>query len=619
MGLTADEQRELNQLEGEVGHVSQGARPGLSADEHDELASLEKEVGHAVPKASASKTENEPGILDTVLHGVAAAGKFIDSYAGAPTRAAIGAYQHGKPMGAAFANQFGEDPATAPTGHQIAVDAGVSDKAAPALSAEQLQKFDEQNNPGWAAQMKSSGQKYENQPNPSPAAVAGLGIDLAADPVNLIPMVGAAKKFVRGAEVAEEAAKAPGILEKVGQGLNSYAEKSALKGAGATLKDFRKAYSSGAVNETGRFILDNGLLKAGDTYESVAAKAKDLRNATGKELGAGYESAEKAISSMDDATKAKVAESGFNPVRDKQAILDAAKKDLGYSYKRKSALQGVSDFLDELIEEHGDKTLNPAQTNEIKTALDQSAINYERNPLLKEPDAETALKSFRGFLSDKVGSQIKTVGEAIGDPAAAENLSALNKRYGMSSNVARIASDRSMRDAANAAFGLKEYAGAEIGGKIGEAVAGKPGEAVGTIVGIGGGKVLRKIGPSTIASGADTAGDVLKGAPKIDGLGAPLASVSKLADTDAAALSKAADQPAPSPATKKGPSAWASNGFQKLIEHAQGGDKEAVQQAREQLMSSRAGMRLLISASDLKPGSKAMQRILEQVKAEASK
>lgn len=76
---------------------------------------------------------------------------------------------------------------------------------------------------------------------------------------------------------------------------------------------------------------------------------------------------------------------------------------------------------------------------------------------------------------------------------------------------------------------------------------------------------------------------------------------------------RAADNP------KKGPEKWANDGFQKLLDHADGDEKESIEAAKEKLMSSAAGKKLLISASDLKVGSKAMDNLLAKIKSEAEK
>jgi hypothetical protein len=109
-------------------------------------------------------------------------GAYVDRFTGSPTRAAIGAAQEGRGLeGAveAFAGQFGGEPSQAPTGKDIALKTGFSER--------------------------------ENIPLPffgsvSPAGIAGLVVDIAADPTNVVPgaaiMKGATKATVKGVKTA---------------------------------------------------------------------------------------------------------------------------------------------------------------------------------------------------------------------------------------------------------------------------------------------------------------------------------------------------------------------------------------------------------------------------------
>lgn len=70
-----------------------------------------------------------------------------------------------------------------------------------------------------------------------------------------------------------------------------------------------------------------------------------------------------------------------------------------------------------------------------------------------------------------------------------------------------------------------------------------------------------------------------------------------------------ADQPL------KGKDKWAADGFAKLGEH----DKTLATDAAKEKLNDAEGKRLLIQASDLKPGSKALDKIAEQIKAKLAK
>ena len=146
----------------------------------------------------------ETTIGQRVLQGVADVGEFIDTYTGAPARAAIQEFKdvltmprglatapgipQGFPQltkaavrgGAKFIDQFGEDPALAPTGKQIAADLGASTEETIGLPFTDTKL--------------------------SPAGVAGFGIDVIADPTNIIPVAAPAKLLAKGTKATGKAA-----------------------------------------------------------------------------------------------------------------------------------------------------------------------------------------------------------------------------------------------------------------------------------------------------------------------------------------------------------------------------------------------------------------------------
>lgn len=125
--------------------------------------------------------------LDTVVE----VGEFVDKYTGAPTRSAISEIIKTPTLSGAgeaakkFVDQFGEDPNLAPTGKDIARQIDISDK--PVFSLPVIGDV-------------------------SKAGMVGFGIDVLADPTNVIP-VGAiakatAKTAVKGAQATAKGAKA---------------------------------------------------------------------------------------------------------------------------------------------------------------------------------------------------------------------------------------------------------------------------------------------------------------------------------------------------------------------------------------------------------------------------
>ena len=177
MALTKEEQSELAELEKEFSTVKTRApgNSGLTPSEAEELASLEAEF-------SSQPIDDGPGLLESLGKGALdtamAAGEFIDRYSGAPTRAAIGALTTGSNPASAFINQFGDDTELAPTGKEIAQNLGFSNQRG-SIPRNPMAVGDEER--AFRRPVSKEVEVY------SPADVAGLGIDLAADPLNYIP------------------------------------------------------------------------------------------------------------------------------------------------------------------------------------------------------------------------------------------------------------------------------------------------------------------------------------------------------------------------------------------------------------------------------------------------
>lgn len=294
--------------------------------------------------------------------------------------------------------------------------------------------------------------------------------------------------------------------------LKDAAERLAFKASGAMLKDFRQYASRGELEKLGRFMLDKGIVKAGDTVDDVARKASEVMKEAGKRLDEVYSTVEKKMAKVYEKVSNRWQELspkefsmwknlGFNPVRDKGKIMAQARKALGDETDAKAALARLETYLDDLTERYGDQILTPRQANDVKSAIDR-AINYTRNPLTREPGAETAWKATRTFLSRKIEKQVATIAKEVGDKNAAKALKAANRDYGYAKRITQIAQDRVNRNAANNAFGLPDYiigGGATAGGL---AMGGIPGAAAG-LAGLAATKAARKYGTSVAATGLD--------------------------------------------------------------------------------------------------------------------
>lgn len=225
--ITQEEIEELKLLE-QISTQRQPSENRLTDEEASELAMLEE----------MTAPQEDPGFLsrafETVKEGVVQAGSAIDSYSGAPTRAAIGAMMLGDNPASAFYNQFGEDPGQAPTGKELAQVAGFSDET-------QTIKRDPR-----AVEMDKKIFKVAGKPTPnipgtvetfSPAGMAGLAVDIGADPLNFIPVglvtKGAAKAGLKGIKGASKYALKGSVA-----GVEALADTNAISRSAETVSKY---------------------------------------------------------------------------------------------------------------------------------------------------------------------------------------------------------------------------------------------------------------------------------------------------------------------------------------------------------------------------------------------
>ena len=351
-------------------------------------------------------------------------------------------------------------------------------------------------------------------------------------------------KIAGGAAIGQKVASG---VSKLGGKLKSAAEGSAFKTSGAMLKDFRQAAGKDQLEDMGRFMLDKGIVKAGDTYETVAQKAEALNADAGKRLDdvynkataefekggtwtAGQQSAAKTINGRPvlsgkappaDIEMQKPSLPGFNPVKHRDELINKVKSEMGDSVETKAAVAKLSSYLDDLAEKYGDGPLPPRLQNDIKGYLDE-AINYARNPLTKQPGQEKAFSSARKYLSQKIDETIKYVGERTKDPALVAKLKEANRDYGYSKQIGTIAADRVNRVSANNAFGLSDRIAGGAGAAAAAVASAAGGEHNPADIGVsalgagllaaGGNHLAQRYGNSVMAAGLNKAAPIAQGA-----------------------------------------------------------------------------------------------------------
>ena len=347
------------------------------------------------------------------------------------------------------------------------------------------------------------------------AVGTGAGIGAANTLSENDPTIESGAKNIAGG--AALGAAAHGAAKLVGYGVNALknsadaaqeiANTQAVRAAGGNLKDVRSLTAKGRLDDVGQFALDNGIVKAGDTADSIAQKASSFRKKAGESLDDIYEQAKKVTDPTDESKYR-----GFNPTRDKDAVLNAVDESLGDQVGKESGRRKVESYLDQLATDHGDEMLDPRTANNVKTEMDKE-INYSRNPFTKNPPAEKAFTAARQYINDAVKRHIQDIGEETGNMDLATKLSEANKKYGFSKQLEQMAEDKVNRETANRIFGLTDtIAGAGAagaGGALGAITGhGGAGAAIGAAAGAVGNKLARTYGPGVLASGANAAAKI---------------------------------------------------------------------------------------------------------------
>jgi len=180
-------------------------------------------------KEAAATPEQAPGLGQKALSGIAAVGRGMESYGGAPARAAIGKLQENMfdlpSAGRAFREQLGADPSLAPTGRQLAERTGLSGRA---------------------------------------AGIAGFGLEMAADPLAFVPI----------GKLAKYGGKAAGKLAEAATGATRLQAQRFVPG-------------------TGKRLLEEGVVGAFSSPKGIAARARARMAKSGAGIGSALKTLEK--------------------------------------------------------------------------------------------------------------------------------------------------------------------------------------------------------------------------------------------------------------------------------------------------------------------------------------
>lgn len=428
--------------------LAQAAGVQLSGHSDEDLAKI---AGVDLPERTLGQK---------ALGALGTAGEFIDRFTGAPTRAGIvtGVKSHDPLEGLkAFVSQIGAPADTAPTDTQTREAIGIPDF------------------PG-----------------------ADLLTGVAADWTNVVPGLGLAKKGLTAAKEASGLGKAaleiPALVSKVPSArLAEGAEKLAIKQAGGQAKVWRELLAKNKDRELGRFLIDNKLVKTGDTVEDVYTKAKALENKLGQDIG----------SHLGNLTKSGMSISGEEAGG---AMLDALTKELG---SKELGEQAISKLYP-LVERGATKVRNPGELvnfrREIDDLLRESTWNKPKKAYTNEEKGLVALRNSLNDLIDKKAGEFSVVNKK-----AAEALRESNRNYSLATKAREMAQNRLAQTNKNMTIGALDYL-TGIGGASSSLMSGAE-PTTAALMGLasaGGSMLARKYGAGLGMGALDTLSKVSK-------------------------------------------------------------------------------------------------------------
>lgn len=319
---------------------------------------------------------------------------------------------------------------------------------------------------------------------------------------------------------AEMLGKVGGLLSKIPTTLKGQAEIKAVKSAGAMKADFKKLAQNNRVSSLGRTILDEGLIKPGDTINTIERRSGLIKDKIGSQIGKMYEVlddqvATKAPSLAPSAIK-EIQDATINPQKIASELESVFKKELGGRAGSTAVLSKVQGYLDE-IKLNGDNLTFP-KALELKNSFDD-LINYHKR-YEDLPGIQKALLTVRNKIRDEMNNQISTLDKHIGGESLAA-IKKLNSKYGNVAEVNRMAKNKMAAENANAMMGLRETlfgaAGMSAGGVIGGVQSGDlEGAVKGGLIGLGAAgaaRLGRTYGVPVYMKALDTAGKLADANP----------------------------------------------------------------------------------------------------------
>lgn len=269
----------------------------------------------------------------------------------------------------------------------------------------------------------------------------------------------------------------------------------------------------------------------------------------------------------------------------------------------------INSFTDTLAKNPQAMNLRDAQS--LRQGID-SAINWGKG-VPEMAGTQKYLVNIRNSLSDAMSQAVDQAAARSGTPLGA--LKQANQNYSTISKINDIASNRAAMNAANRAVSLTDTisgaGGAGVGATVGGLAAGPLGAEIGGTAGFAAGaganKLARTYAPAIQANAANQASKVVGAVAKTN-LANPATVLAQNLNQTGASQTLPYDSQIPANINRtpaKGEDLWAQQGIRKL------GINDSNMANR--LLQDPKAKQLLVQASDLSPGSKAMKNIMNQI------
>ncbi len=271
--------------------------------------------------------------------------------------------------------------------------------------------------------------------------------------------------------------------------------------------------------QLGKFMLDTGLVTAGDKVKDVFYKSLDLQQEIGKKIEKLYEQGKESYQKISDQFsffKMPGVDLHF-PVmnlRDKEEVMTFIQDRIGDEVGGVKSAQKAAAYFDQISPRYPN---NPdlIEAHKIKKML-QNKINYEAR---KDTPDQAAYREMLNYVNAKIMKYLEDA-DAILDSNSAKELRKLNNEYSMVSDIEVMAKKAAARKEGSKSalpFFLSPAAYGTVGYGAVNAMTGDPLKAVAAGLLIGGGTVANKAlegrGNSIMADVANSGASRLMAAP----------------------------------------------------------------------------------------------------------